>query len=496
MMSCQPLRFSGNQTSALLGHNEPSELDYSSLAGSLLVVPEYDQLNNVIAIEYGALGEYNDGPLLKDLLNTPIERVLVTMAVPEQSRARISPQMLQGNKDASLKMLYKLTDQEAEKIDLLYIETPFIDKTKSSTWARDFGALSAVYKQEVVAADQSKGKKRILYDFNYQSKRYGDNYSIQVGQYYRGEFKPVFHPWGGKTVDVNTVNIPLYLDLGNFINTRGGWCFSADQVVRFNNGSRTSIDNPMKFDEAGIKSLYADSFGCDPSKIILFPSLPYEATGHIDLWAKFLSEDVLIIGELQSITIDAAVDFKSNPDAYHYIKMYYLFNSSDFNHARAQANKMQQMGEPALSNEEVLEILATDQMMKKYADIYRSKLVEVREFLEQQVQRVSTVIKSHNQGPPLQIVRIPMPAFLEANDIFRSYVNSLLVQDEKRKVAVVPRFFYVAKAAAPDRALSEYYEQQVISAYGKAGYEVIFSGSEGRIRSHGSIHCSTMQMAL
>jgi agmatine/peptidylarginine deiminase len=61
----------------------------------------------------------------------------------------------------------------------------------------------------------------------------------------------------------------------------------------------------MILDEDQIADYYEKFAGC--SKVTIFPRMPYEGTGHIDMWSKFLDDDTVIVGEILPETRELAV---------------------------------------------------------------------------------------------------------------------------------------------------------------------------------------------
>ena len=83
------------------------------------------------------------------------------------------------------------------------------------------------------------------------------------------------------------------------MNNRYGDCMMTTRVVDANASRYFASD--MVLSPAQIKQYYKDFAGCDD--VYIFPRMPYEGTGHIDMWAKFLSDDTVLVGELQDETI-------------------------------------------------------------------------------------------------------------------------------------------------------------------------------------------------
>ena len=66
------------------------------------------------------------------------------------------------------------------------------------------------------------------------------------------------------------------------------------------------FDNDLILNAGQIKSYYEDFAGCE--RVTIFPRLPAEGTGHIDMWAKFLSDDIVLVNELTRATLEEMAD--------------------------------------------------------------------------------------------------------------------------------------------------------------------------------------------
>ena len=210
-------------------------------------------------------------------------------------------------------------------------------------------------------------------------------------------------------------------------------------------------------DESGVTEYYKKGAGC--TKVTIFPRMPYEGTGHIDMWAKFLDNDTVMVNELRQEIVD----------------------------------------------------------LEWYTDEERGKVKEIQAYLEA---RSSDI---RNLGFKLIRIPMPAPVFsyyaytdatqkklVQYPDVFRSYTNSITVNG----TAVTPRYQAIdangglfdaatnvrigsmpIKEAYPDAALVQSYEDEARAAYESLGYRMNFVTVDNLISIGGAVHCVTMQIA-
>ena len=84
--------------------------------------------------------------------------------------------------------------------------------------------------------------------------------------------------------------LPLVIEGGNLLSDGRGTLVMSDEVFDAN----PDVDRPK------LDRILHDFFGCE--RLILVPRLLGEATGHVDLIAKFLDEDTVLVGETEAGT--------------------------------------------------------------------------------------------------------------------------------------------------------------------------------------------------
>lgn len=179
--------------------------------------------------------------------------------------------------------------------------------------------------------------------------------------------------------------------------------------------------------------------------LVLAERLPYESTGHLDMWTKFLDDETLLIAQVV-------------PEA--------------------------------------------QQGLDKIPPPLRESYAEIGAFLERQATGVDATGLARPEAlvsrlrawmPRLKVVRVPLPLpFAEHGElIFRSYVNSLLVNGR----AILPRYARDGYGHPyPDQPALRQYERQVEAVYRQAGYDPVWIPADYLILSGGAWHCATMQV--
>ena len=243
----------------------------------------------------------------------------------------------------------------------------FFEFPHESFWTRDYGPVSVV--------DQSN---KIYYvDPRYYPQRRRDDAIPTLMSRYFG---------------VGAVRPNLATEGGNFMTNGEGICVVTEWLFQ---------ENP-RLDARSLQTIQRDYFGC--RQTIVLERLVREGTGHVDMFAKFLDPNTILVGE---------------------------YGRSDPQNAALLDRNVERLESFALDNDW-----------------------------------------------PLEIVRIPMPA--GGNGVYRSYTNSLIVND----AVIVPTY-------RGDRR----FEAEALEIYRSAmpiGTRVIPMDAETVIQLGGAVHCTTM----
>lgn len=243
----------------------------------------------------------------------------------------------------------------------------FFEFPHESFWTRDYGPISVV---------DSDGNTTFVDPKYYPQRRRDDAVPTLMSRYFN--------------VDVARPN--LATEGGNFMTNGAGVCVVTEWLLQ---------ENPS-LDGSRIQQIQDQYFGC--RQTLVLERLAREGTGHIDMFAKFVSENTILIGEYDELDPQNAA------------------------------------------------------------------------LLDRNVERLEEFARDNDWA--LNIVRIPMPA--GSNGVYRSYTNSLIVND----TVIVPIY-------RADRR----YESQALEVYRNAmpaGYSIVTVDAEDAIQLGGAVHCTTM----
>lgn len=245
----------GPEASQLDGHYEDSSAAAAAVfRGQQTVPPEYAPTLGVI-VSQPLLTNFGREDIVKAVLDAGAAKVWVV--VPRGSRESLQ--------SSSFSRLRSLLGQDVNKVDVLTQK----DSGGLTVWARDWAPLGSV---------DNKGKLRLL-DFNYYPDRPADDSTGRAFEGFTG---------------VERVSVPVYNEGGNFMSNSGGDCLMTTRVTDAN--SNRYVAGDLVLDAEDIRSYYQDFGGC--RRVNIFPRMPNERTGHIDMWAKFLDDDTVIVGEI------------------------------------------------------------------------------------------------------------------------------------------------------------------------------------------------------
>ena len=342
------------------------------------------------------------------------------------------------------------------RIKVLSTDMPMIP----STWARDWAPIAAV----------TSDKKSVLLDFNYYNERPTDDYTpTLIAQ---------------ETKGFTRLSVPMYLEGGNLLTTSDGTCLTTERTVEANNVTPKSyivddqgavvgeegsapvlsgqkiIQGFRYFDRYGtprirtdeiilsradIETALKEAAGC--SRVVIFTKLPYESTGHVDMWAKTLTDKIILV---------SAMDPK------------------------------------ALSS-------LSDKKLKSIAS-------EMGDFLNQRAKDLSD-LGFEVVRIPMPLPHVKNGPFAEKDREeygFRSYTNSLLLSTKKGRFILLPHYEkgLVTNTRAindehfsyPDQDRLKDIETEVNAIYSKLGFTVVSLNADQLVAYGGAIHCATMQL--
>lgn len=396
-----------------------------------VVIPEYEETGSVI-VSLELFEAYDRFDLAEAVLAAGVD---LTVVVPAGFDGRLPGQQAL-DKAAGTRARIRLLEAEAN--------VPVV-------WARDWGPL---------AARTATGDLTLL-DFNYYNDRPD------------GDAVPSFMEPDG----LPRISVPVYNEGGNFmINSRGD-CVMTRRVVEANQDFevpyqidasgrfRSTLDPELPLrrgtpyidlqgqvrirdrteehilSEADIIDHYERFAGC--RRTIMLDRMPGEGTGHVDMFAKFLDDDTVLMGAFTEEQLAGVKD-------------------------------------------------STEESMAREMHAY---LQTVRGQLEKAGFTIVTV--------PMPVPQKVVGSGGEISFMVRSYTNSLLLNKDGERSVLVPRYErkvtlianrWIRRSDYSDDAALDGYEEAARRAYEKAGFRVTFITTDVLIAFAGSVHCVTMQV--
>lgn len=365
---------------------------------------EYEPIDAVIVSEH--LATFRNGQeFMKALMDAKTDVWLLASSVPQVQQTR---QIMQQR--------FRLTPEEMQQVKPLPVLT-------ETVWARDWAPL--------MAKNTLNPSQWGLVDLKYYPDRMVDDASAERLTEVLNSHPPHLGWSTSATPQFQRLPVSVELEGGN-VMCNDQHCFvSREVLLRLEERGETPNET----------QIIADLERYLKQEFWVVPRMPFEGTGHIDIWAKFLNPTQVIIGEI---------------------------------------------------SEESLGLIPPEQ-----ADTYRA----VQRFLDEQATGVNsagepvenalaTILK--REAPAVEILRIPMPTpgVYQGVETFRTYTNSLFVN----KTAIVPRYKRGDRATRNNRDLMREQELAVEAIYRKAGFDVKWILADNLIRDGGAWHCVSMQV--
>jgi agmatine/peptidylarginine deiminase len=365
---------------------------------------EYDPIDAVIVSEH--LATFRNGQeFMKALMDAKTDVWLLASSVPQVQQTRLIMQQR-----------FHLTAEEMQQVKPLPVLT-------QTVWARDWAPL--------MAKNTRNASQWGLVDFKYYPDRTVDDASAERLTQVLNEHPPHLGWSTSAAPQFQRLPVPVELEGGNVMCNEQHCFVSQEVLLRLEERGETPNET----------QIIADLEKYLQQEFWIVPRMPFEGTGHIDIWAKFLNPTQVIVGEI---------------------------------------------------SDESMDLIPAEQ-----AATYRA----VQRFLEEQAtgldstgapvpNALASVLK--REAPNVEILRIPMPTpgVYRGVETFRTYTNSLFVN----KTAVVPRYQRGSRAERNNRDLLNEQEQTVEAIYRKAGFEVKWILADNLIRDGGAWHCVSMQV--
>ncbi len=266
------------RTSKTSGHYENTTAEeMEKFAGQQMAVPETIPGQNVLI--HHLILDFDGSQFLQVLLSTGAE---VFVAMPPESDPQYT---IYRQKFESI--------AAAQKGKLVFV--PSTLSGHQTVWARDWAPISAFAKN---------GEPRLL-DFNYYPER---------------EIDDSFPQRIAKIAQLTRVNIPVYLEGGNFMISEQGECVVSEKIKEAN--IMPQFDNDVPINEAIVVELLKKFAGCKSVNVL--GTYIGEPTGHVDMWAKFLKGRKVLVNEIRQ----DALKLVSNKDDFLMLTDYQKFLNS------------------------------------------------------------------------------------------------------------------------------------------------------------------------
>lgn len=333
---------------------------------------------------------------------------------------------------------WKPLEQLREKMKASAKEIFLIDISKqlvsgnSSAWARDWSPLIAE------TLDQ---KSRVLVDFSYLPERPLDDDSSQALK---------------KSLDATLVEIPAKWEGGNFMINGKRQCVISSKGIG-QDLSQLSSD-PKQLLRLPLFPALRKYVGC--KSVAIVPPMPFENTGHIDMWAKFLNDETIAVNELSEQTIELTPpETKKMADS---IRNYLEERAKEF---VAAGWKVERIPQPS--------------------PIFSYWIDD-----DSEGDRRTLVIRSYTNS--LYLNRsVFIPRYEKLPESYTLARGNIGINTEEFTM-----YDHPLTREYPDASLHNAYESKVRDVYRKYGFEDIFIISDNLAVLEGSAHCATMQVPI
>lgn len=251
----------GTSTSATKGHYEDADsASEAHYIGQQTMIPEHYQ-SDAVVVGLPLITEHGREDLIAAAIEAGAKKIMVM--VPRNFRQTTDGQVFS-----------RLRSQLGQNISKIVLVP---NKSAGTVWGRDWAPQSAV---------TTDGKIRLL-DFNYYPERTSDDNTPTALS---------------ESLGYERISMPVYNEGGNFMNNGRGDCLMTERVIEAN--SERVVRGDMILDNEQVAKYYKDFGGC--KQVTVFPRMPYEGTGHLDMWAKFLDDDTIVVNQIDDAVIQNA----------------------------------------------------------------------------------------------------------------------------------------------------------------------------------------------
>ncbi len=364
------------------------------------VIPEYETSGAVI-ISPRLFGLIDIGKFLTEISQSGVTTILI----PDPIHDEIAKKRLNNLTEFLRSNVFETQFTKKPIFKTLPFPT---NQHTTSTWVRDYGPI--------ITKTKNMPQKLVVADFNYHDDRHGDD---------------IFNSEFAKQNHLSRFRLPMHFQGGNFISLKKDdeiHCLMSGVVVSDNLSGLHESDKI--YSEFELISDFESYLGCQKTHIL--PRMPFEPTGHIDMWAKAFPNGVIVVADLSA---DSA----------------------------------------SLSNDPI-------------------KASFIEKFLAERSKKLEELGYTVKKVPlPTPIFKVKGG---DHDTIIRSYVNALILNKHiyVPRYDALPCDTRVKSTNYPDHAQTKSYETKVSEVYQSLGYTVHWIASDKLIALGGAIHCATMQL--
>lgn len=282
-----------------------------------------------------------------------------------------------------------------------------------------------------------------------------------------------------RTLDIPVLSPEIYLHGGNFMVNSKGTCVFSEEINTYNYPDKDETD-PAANEKAVVKRL-KKVMGC--RDVIILPYLPYEGTGHIDLFAKFVNDTTVFLNKYENERVHKATIRKTlycgkSPRFPPPLSMC-RETESTIEFARDPDGKLATF-DPSSIGIEIDQVDHPGSLLehhKKVKKIFESKGFKVIDIPTPQPVATLEIRTIHSEDEKQSVTEKPE---LSMNHL--SFMNTLLLN----KFAYVPEY-KILENTDYNRLAREKFEKYGFQTYGLPSDEII-------LKLGGGVHCATMQL--
>lgn len=195
------------------------------------------------------------------LLNETPELLLEIM---QRTSGRIGQIVMISNDEEYALVNLLIKDKNIDRDNLFFVGVP-----QDTMWVRDYGPVIV----------DCEGRGPVVMDASYDTDRPNDDFVPEAL---------------AKLLDLPVDSVPLTIDGGNLLSNGSGLAIITTLIIDDNLA--------LGYDESAVTDIIKQMYGFD--QLVILEPLIGEGTGHVDMFATFISSDTVVVG---------AYDYKYDP---------------------------------------------------------------------------------------------------------------------------------------------------------------------------------------